>query len=144
MLFLVVGGCSQGLNLFILLLRLLHLLLGLLVLLAEDGFFEGSRLHVVVIEVDRLSMQEAVRVLLCLLNQSLSAFAAPNGALCVRRWRILRWVQLAKNFVAACSGSTICLLQSILVKCIVGHSDVDRPLRRLQILPTFPMHTFAV
>ena len=47
---------SQGLELLIFLFLLLHLLSGLLVLVAEDGFLERSCLYVIVIEVDGLSM----------------------------------------------------------------------------------------
>ena len=48
--------CSQFINLFILLSLLFNLLSGLFVLVAEDSFFERSRLYVVIIEVDWLSM----------------------------------------------------------------------------------------
>ena len=47
---------SQGLELLVFLSLLLHLLSGLLVLVAEDGFLERTCLYVVVIEVDGLSM----------------------------------------------------------------------------------------
>ena len=52
---------------FLLLLRLLELVLRLFVLLPEDGLVQRPCLHIVVVKVDRLGMQERVRVHLGLL-----------------------------------------------------------------------------
>ena len=52
---------------FLLLLGLLELVLCLFVLLSEDCLVQRPCLHIVVIKVDRLGMQERVRVHLSLL-----------------------------------------------------------------------------
>ena len=60
---------------FLLLARLLELLFGLLVLIPVYRLGKGARLNVVVVEVDRLGVQETIRVHLGQLNQGLGSLA---------------------------------------------------------------------
>ena len=66
---------------FLLLLRLFELILRLLELFSEDGLGQRPGLHVVVVKVDRLGMQERVRVHLSLLYECLRAAAATDRIL---------------------------------------------------------------
>lgn len=69
---------------FLLLARLLELLLGLLVLIPVYRLGKGARLNVVVVEVDRLSVQETIRVHLGQLDQGLGSLAPLSLVLGVR------------------------------------------------------------
>ena len=72
---------SHSLEFLVFLFLLLQFLFSLLVLVSVDCFIERTCLYMVVIKVDRLSMEEGVRVLLRFLNKSLSAFASSDRAL---------------------------------------------------------------
>ena len=112
-------GCRH--QFLLLLLRLLQLFLGLFVLLAVDCFVQGACLHVVIIEMDRLCVQERVWVHLGLLDESLGAATPPDGVLGVRRGalRAHLFVALRRQLLVAA------FCEQVLVDGVVSHRDVD-------------------
>ena len=68
---------------FLFLLRFLELILGLFILFPKNCLIQRPCLHIIVVKVDWLGMQERIRVHLSLLYQGLCAAASTDRVLCI-------------------------------------------------------------